>query len=100
MADLTDSGRIVLGCTVWLGQQVLTTGRGRVLVGEVQDQYQPAVRGRERQRFFYRHALLTQPLRQQRDCNALPDALSEHTPADKHTKALPLAEAKRGATGL
>jgi len=59
--------------------------------------------------YFDSRARLTPPLRQQRDRDALSQALrdgtvdalvSDHTPVDEDAKALPFAEAEPGATGL
>jgi dihydroorotase len=59
--------------------------------------------------FFDSRARLNPPLRQQRDRDALREALadgtidalvSDHTPVDEDAKTLPFAEAEAGATGL
>ena len=59
--------------------------------------------------YFDSRARLTPPLRQQRDRDALSNALadgtldalvSDHTPVEADAKALPFAEAEPGATGL
>jgi len=59
--------------------------------------------------YFDSRARLMPPLRQQRDRDALSQALadgtidalvSDHTPVDEDAKALPFAEAEAGATGL
>ncbi len=59
--------------------------------------------------YFDSRARLTPPLRQQRDRDALREALldgtidalvSDHTPVDDDAKTLPFAEAEPGATGL
>ncbi len=59
--------------------------------------------------FFDSRARLSPPLRQQRDRDALREALadgtidalvSDHTPVDENAKTLPFAEAEPGATGL
>ena len=59
--------------------------------------------------FFDSRARLSPPLRQQRDRDALREALadgtvdalvSDHTPVDEDAKTLPFAEAEPGATGL
>lgn len=59
--------------------------------------------------FFDSRARLSPPLRQQRDRDALREALadgtidalvSDHTPVDEDEKTLPFAEAEAGATGL
>jgi dihydroorotase len=59
--------------------------------------------------YFDSRARLNPPLRQQRDHDALRDALadgtidalvSDHTPVDEDDKTLPFAEAEPGATGL
>jgi dihydroorotase len=59
--------------------------------------------------YFDSRMRLTPPLRQQRDRDALRDALvdgtvdalvSDHTPVDEDAKALPFAESEPGATGL
>ncbi|MEJ7931145.1 dihydroorotase [Ramlibacter sp. AN1015] len=59
--------------------------------------------------FFDSRARLNPPLRQQRDRDALREALadgtvdalvSDHTPVDEDAKTLPFAEAEPGATGL
>ena len=59
--------------------------------------------------FYDSRARLSPPLRQQRDRDALREALadgtidalvSDHTPVDENAKMLPFAEAEPGATGL